>query len=86
MTKSIRKIIKSATANENSIDFVPSDAPVFARLATPDVNPKGKPFTLDVTPETVFCIGFNKAFNSNLRAVAITTLFYILFIAFLLTG
>ncbi len=30
--------------------------------------------TEEVTPETLFCIGFNKAFSSSLRVVAILTI------------
>ncbi len=84
MTRRTKKITRRANANPNKTELIPPESLVFVNFPRPDVRlvpspePKllakpsaGIPLTEDVTPETVFCIGFNKAFNSSFRAVAI---------------
>ena len=54
------------------MEVSPPESPVFVSFERLDPNPRaGIPFIEAVTPETVFCIGFNKAFSSSFRAVAI---------------
>ena len=55
--------MKSAMLNWNKLELNPLAGPK-------DMGIDGMFRTADVTPDTVFWIGFNKAFNSSFREVA----------------